>query len=287
MTKTLPSLPTMTPRSYLYVPGDQADVLAKATGRGADALIVDLEDAVRPDRKTFARRTLVTWLHAIQREPPTCEIWIRLNSNPDWRGEDLETLAEAPSPKGLVIAKTENRETLEHITDALPPNVRLQPLVETSRGVLGLDEIALAHGIDRIQLGEADLTADLGMDPEAADDFLSPIRLGIILASSAARIESPVAPVSTNLTDLDRLEASTMRLKKMGFGARAIIHPAQIAVVNRVFTPTPSELDQARRLLDEAAAAAEEGRGVFVDSTGNMVDEAVLKSARRTVARAP
>jgi citrate lyase subunit beta/citryl-CoA lyase len=189
------------PRSYLYVPGDRPDMLAKATGLGSDALIVDLEDAVTPDRKGAARETTVAWLEGMN-EPPTCEVWVRINANPQARSEDLRALSEPSGIAGIVVAKADP-ETIDYLAGYLPTSIRLQPLVETAGGVLRLREIATGARVERLQLGEADLSADLGVDFAAADEILSPIRLQVVVASSAVGVESPVAPVSTEIRDLD------------------------------------------------------------------------------------
>lgn len=276
----------MIARSYLYVPADRPQVLAKASTRGADAVIADLEDAVRPGRKGFARETVVSWLRSLAGARWVREVWVRLNAEPEMLADDLAALATAPPPTGVVIAKTEGAEVLERLDAQLPPPVQFQPLVETARGVLTLADIASGPRVSRIQLGEVDLTADLGMDPEVADEHLGAIRLQVVTASAAARLDPAVAPVSTDLDDLARFQSGTLALRQMGFGGRATIHPSQVEVVNAVFIPTPDEVKRAHTLLAAAERATREGVSVFVDGSGRMVDEAVLRSARRILARA-
>jgi citrate lyase subunit beta/citryl-CoA lyase len=104
------------------------------------------------------------------------------------------------------------------------------------------------------------------------------VRMQIVLASAAAGLEPPIGPVSTDFTDLDALRESTWTLKRMGFGARAAIHPAQVGVINEMFTPTSEEVEEARRLLARFEAG---GRGATTDDDGRMIDEAFVRSARR------
>jgi citrate lyase subunit beta/citryl-CoA lyase len=135
--------------------------------------------------------------------------------------------------------------------------------------------------VSHLALGEADLCADLRVVP--TDDVMRPLRMQAVVASAAAGIDQPTAPVSTDFEDLDALRTSTIALRDAGFGARAAIHPAQVAVINEVFTPTDNEVAVARDVLARFEAAS---GGVTVDADGRMLDEAVVRSARRVLARA-
>lgn len=282
-------------RSHLYVPGDRADVLAKATSRGADALIIDLEDAVAPSAKPAAREVVAAFL----REQPAAgtggpELWVRVNPGPAALG-DLRVVM-APALTGVCLAKTETHADVEAVAalldqleerhDLAPGTITVAPLLESAAAVLGVREIAAAPRVSRLQVGEADLCAELGVQLGADERELLWVRSQVVLASAAAGIEPPVGPVSTNFRDLDALRESTLSLRRMGYRSRACIHPAQIAVVNEVFTPTVEELGRARELVERYDAAIRAGDGVFTDATGQMVDVAVVRAARRTVAAA-
>ena len=282
-------------RSHLYVPGDRADVLAKATSRGADALIIDLEDAVAPSAKATAREVVVAFL----REQPAAwttapELWVRVNPGPAAL-VDLRAVM-APALTGVCLAKTESRADVEAVAalldelekrhDLAPGTIAVAPLLESAAAVLGVQQIAAAPRVSRLQVGEADLSAELGVQLGADERELLWVRSQVVLASAAAGIEPPVGPVSTNFRDLDALRESTLSLRRMGYRSRACIHPAQIAVVNEVFTPDVEELQRARELIERYDTAARAGDGVFTDSTGQMVDVAVIRTARRTIAAA-
>lgn len=282
-----------TPRSYLYVPGNAPDRLAKALDRGADALIVDLEDAVPPGGKEQARTDVAAW---VRDTAPTArsEIWVRVN--PGERGLADAAAVVAPGLRGVVAAKAGSSEDLraldavlhhaESSTGCEPGAVAVVPLVETAPAVLDL--AGLAHGprVRRLQLGEADLAADLGISPGPDQLELLYVRSSLVLVSAACGLDPPVAPVSTDFRDLDRLRRSTEALARLGFVGRACIHPAQVAVVNEVFIPDPAELDRARRLIADFEVAVAAGSGVLLDDRGRMVDEAVVRQARRLVALA-
>jgi citrate lyase subunit beta/citryl-CoA lyase len=279
----------MIARSYLYVPADQPDKLAKARDRGADALVLDLEDAVASQRKGTARDAAGAFLA----EPPSGpELWVRVNS--DQLAEDIRAVA-SPAVRGLWVPKAEPDllgEVDLLLGDAereigLPPgSIKVVALIETARGVLAAPAVAASERVFRLGLGEADLCGELGLQPGAARVELAPIRSQVVVASAAARIAPPVGPVETAVRDLDRLRDSTLALLRQGFRARSAIHPGQLATINGVFTPSAQELAAARAVLEWLAAAERRGSGVAVDDQGRMIDRAVVRLAQEVVERA-
>lgn len=275
--------PVRLARSALYVPGDAPDKLRGALERGADELIVDLEDAVRPDRKELARDIVATWLEG----SPTTDVGIWVRVNPGTAGlADIRAIAESDELIGVVLAKAETVADVvaaSAVLDELGSSARLVPLLESAAAVLRAAEIAAAPRVHRLQVGEADLRADLGVTLGPDERELLWVRSQIVAASAAAGIAPPIAPVSTDFRDLEALRASTEALARLGFVGRACIHPAQVAVVNEVFTPTAAAVAQAEEILAALAAA---GSGVAVDARGRMLDEAVARQARLVLARA-
>jgi citrate lyase subunit beta / citryl-CoA lyase len=281
------------PRSYLYVPGDQPHKLERATRSGADAVIADLEDAVAPSAKTAARNTLADWLATLT-DTNRPEIWVRVNASP-LMAEDV-SIVIGPPLAGLCLPKVGRLEQILSLDDLVtageqrggftPGSIRVLPLLESAAGILSAQAIAKAPRVTQVGLGELDLCGELGIEPSPDEPELLPIRLHVVLASAAARLEAPVAPVSTDYRDLDALRRSTQALERLGFGSRWAIHPAQVPIINEVFTPTAGEVSAAQRLIEQHEAALAAGRGVFVDDHGRMADEAVVRSARRILARA-
>jgi citrate lyase subunit beta / citryl-CoA lyase len=277
-------------RSHLYVPGDREDLLRKAASRGADALILDLEDAVVPAAKNRARELVAAFL----RDPPAPDgpaLWVRVNPGTESLA-DLEAVV-APSLAGVCLAKAETASDVRAVAERLAElerqrgidsgAVAIAALLESAGAVDRIDEIATAPRIRRLQLGEADLVADLGIEPASDERELLWVRSRAVFASAAAGIDPPVAPVSTNFRDVEAFRLSTSALKRLGYRGRACIHPAQIAVVNDVFTPSADEVSRAREIVDGYAAALAAGDGVFVDAAGRMVDLAVVRAARRVL----
>lgn len=266
-------------RSALYVPGDAPDKLAKVLDRGADEVIVDLEDAVPAGRKDEAREIVRVWLHDL---PVLAEVgvWVRVNAGA-LREPDVRAMAGAPALSGFVVAKTETPEELVAL-DALLASVgsvaRVVPLLESASAVLRAGEIARAPRVRRLQVGEADLRADLGVTTGPDERELLLTRSHVVLASAAAGIAPPMAAVSTEFRDLSSYRSSTEALARLGFLGRACIHPAQVEVANEVFTPTPEQVAEALDLLARFEGGA---TAVGVDAEGRFVDEAVLRQARR------
>ena len=267
----------MTARSYLYVPADRPEKLEKAAARGADALILDLEDSVALEEKPNARRLAKEWIETADR---TVETWVRTNAG-DLLAEDLQEILPA-GPDGILLSKVSSAEEVDHARSLAGKDVRLAALIETAAGVLNAREIA-ASGVERLAIGEADLSAELGIMLSDDGREVNSIRMQIVLVSAAAGIDAPVGPVSTDFRDLDALRTSTEALKRVGFSSRAAIHPAQVSVINEVFMPSHEEVAAARRII---ARFEEAGGAACVDDSGRMVDEAVVRSARRTLSTA-
>ena len=263
------------PRSYLYVPGDRPDRLAKAFDRAGDALIADLEDAVPADRKQLALDAVVDWLAQLPADGP--EVWVRVGAGPR-TADELTAIAGATRLTGVILAKAE-LAGVDAAAARLPDAVAIGALVETAPALLQLAELAAHPRVRQLGLGEADLAAELGIAPDEPA-VLGPVRAQAVIASAAAGIAAPTGPVFLDVRDLDGLRSSTVALRRAGFGARSAIHPDQVPVIESVFTPTTEEVERARRVVAAWDAA---GGGVAVDERGRMVDEAVVRLARRTV----
>ena len=276
----VPNLPI---RSYLYVPGSDPRRIEKALASEADTVILDLEDAVAPNRKEEARTTVAEVLRSEQEKP----VFVRINA-PDsvLAEEDVEAVA-GPRLAGLRLPKTESPESVRRVAqwlDKLGCEAGLQCLIESALGLEFAFEIARAHEkVVGMSLGEADLAADLGVRGDAG---LLYARSRLVAATRAAGLPGPVQSVYTNVRDVEGLRRSTMEGKNMGFVGRSAIHPAQIEVINEVFTPTEEEVAEAKDLLARLEESTGTGTGAFALEDGRFVDEAVVGSARLTLALA-
>lgn len=267
------------PLTWLYVPGDRPHVVAKALVCGADVVVVDLEDAIAPDRKEYARAATVELLT----EPQPVRVHVRVNgSQGPWAAADLRAVAGLPGVSGVRLPKVTSAG--EVVRAATCTGHRLFALLETALGIEHAHAIATAHPALRgISLGEADLRADLGVHGDAGLDWC---RSRVVVAARAAGLGPPPQSVHPDIRDLDGLAASCAHGRALGFLGRAAIHPRQLPIIERAYLPTEAELEQAETIVK--AATAERGAQALPD--GRFIDAAVVAAARRTlslVARKP
>ncbi len=274
------------PRSYLYVPADRPARLDGARSRGADALIVDLEDGVAFPDKDRARTEAADWFGRQDTLGP--QLWVRVNAEAPEK--DIRAVV-SPALLGVVVPKADPESLVlidQLLTQAeqsigLPAGqLRVLPLIESARGLLLALDVARSPRVDRLGLGEVDLAAELGMAPGPDRAEMAPLRLQVVVASVAAGIGRPVAPTSTDFRDLGAFRVSAQVLLRMGFRGRTAIHPAQLPVIHEVFTPNEDEILAAEDLVSRFETAR---AGVVTDAAGKMVDRAVVRSAREILGR--
>lgn len=261
-------------RSWLYVPGDRPDRVAKALASAADAVVVDLEDAVSPDRKDLARQTVLGLV--AQTDPSALErVWVRVNTpTGPWGEADLEAVSGLPLA-GLRLPRAADPDEVRQVAERT--GLPLQLIVETAAGLARSIDLAGAHAlVAGIGLGESDLGADLRVTDDTGLDWA---RGQIVVAARAAGLPSPVQSVWTNVRDLEGLRTSSMRGRALGFLGRSVVHPAQIASVHEVYTPTAEEVASARSILAAATAARERGEVALLDEAGRFIDPAVVDRA--------
>ena len=260
----------MSPRSYLFVPGNRAERFEKARAAGADAVILDLEDAVQPSQKPAARDAVLAHAHASR------PAFVRINSaDTPWFADDIAALAAHPGVAGIVLPKAETREQVDAVLARAHAGLTVLPIVETARGFAGLDALAAAPRVERIVFGTLDFQIDLNIEGDGEELLM--FRSQIVLASRLAGIAAPVDGVSTVIDDPAAIEADARRARRLGFGAKLCIHPKQIDAVHRAYAWSDADEAGAARL--HAAVAQSGGAAVAVD--GKMVDMPVILKARR------
>ncbi|MCA1186937.1 CoA ester lyase [Saccharopolyspora sp. 6T] len=252
-------------RSWLYVPAHREDLIDKALGGAADAVVLDLEDAVPPAAKDRARTCAAA--RASERT------WVRINgSGTPWAEADAAALAWSGAA-GLRVPKAEDPAAVAALAERT--GLPLHLLVESARGLERAFELATCHPlVAGISPGETDLAADLRIRDRAE---LGWARARIVTANRAAGLPSPIASVWTDLADTAGLAADSAALRDAGFFGRSVIHPGQIAPVHQAFTPGEDEVARARSLLASVGAA---GAAAWVDADGRFVDPAVVAGAR-------
>jgi citrate lyase subunit beta/citryl-CoA lyase len=278
------------PRSFLYVPATKPDLFDKAAAGPADAIVLDLEDAVPLSEKDAARERVRAWLReGATAAGRTQQTWVRVNA--DSIEADLEAVV-GQTLSGIFLAKcrvevlAEATEALGRLESArrLDEQVRVVGLVESAGAVLELPEMARAPRLTTLGIGEADLLADLRVTRSPATTAtVDALRAQVVLHCAAAGRQPPVAPTSTDFRDLDRFAETTRDLHDVGFRSRTAVHPGQVPVINEVFSPSADAIAAARDVVDRFETA---GSGVTVDAAGRLIDAAVVRTARETLERA-
>ncbi|WP_415950925.1 HpcH/HpaI aldolase/citrate lyase family protein [Streptomyces sp. KLOTTS4A1] len=264
---------TSFPLTWLYVPGDRPERVAKALAAGADVVIVDLEDAVGPDRKSYARAATTELL--AERHPVPVHVRVNALDSPLSR-LDIQALSGRPGLSGLRLPKVTDPAQITEVAE-LADAPSLHALLESALGIEQAYPIATAHPCLRgLSLGESDLRADLAVP---GDEGLDWARSRVICAARAAQLPPPAQSVHTDLHDLDGLAASCARGRALGFLGRAAIHPRQLPVIEAAYLPTPEEITAAHEIVQ--AARTHEGALALPD--GRFVDAAVVATAQRTL----
>ncbi len=269
---------TLPARSYLFVPGNRPERFDKALSSGADAVIVDLEDAVAPDDKGQARAALAGWLSAAH------PVVVRINAaGTRWFDDDLKLCAH-PGVAAVMLPKTERVEDVAAVVRALDTVAQPAGNGGGERTVLALIEsaagfanaLALAHAprVARIAFGTIDFQLDLGMD--GGHEELLWFRSQLVLASRLAQLAAPIDGVTAAIDDPVAIEHDTALARRIGFGGKLCIHPRQVGAVNRGFAPSDGQLAWARHIVAAAGAAG----GAAVAVGGEMVDRPVLLRAQ-------
>ena len=271
------------PRSWLFTPGDRPDRFATARGSGADAMILDWEDAVTAAKKDTARSEVLRWLRQENRGP---NVWVRINDRHSrYWGEDLKALAAvggAPGLAGIVLSKVDSHDDIEDTTGRLGNSgLPIVALIESALGLENATSIAACPSVTALALGSADMRLDAGLGDDLHGWIYPCSRL--VFASRAAGLRPPIDGPEMRLDDTDTVRSSALRARGFGFGAKLCLHPSQVPVVNDSFGPDAQTRSRAKRVI--TAAQSSHGAAVRVD--GEMVDRPRLALAHQILARGP
>lgn len=280
-------------RSMLFSPGDRLDMLEKAGRSGTDAVIVDLEDAVSVDRKPEARNNLFRLP-----ESPV-PYYVRTNgadARQFW--EDIQAAGRS-EVVGLILPKAESPTVisqmdgaltvLEHSSGKAVGSLGIIPLIESAIGVRLTYDIARAsRRVECVMFGggeQGDLVADLGVEWTPEGTGLMQARSQVLLNARAAGVPYPMEAVFMDFRNLEALRVECKLARTLGYVGKVAIHPAQVPVINEIFTPAPDVVEYQRKVLRAFEEAEAEGKAsIAVD--GKMVDYAVARVARSIIARA-
>jgi citrate lyase subunit beta / citryl-CoA lyase len=286
-------------RSLLFVPGDDERKLAKGLASGADALLIDLEDSVSASRKADARRIAASFIALNRKAAVRPRLYVRVNAMPTGlAGDDLDAVMTA-APDGVMQPKCQSGDDVKLMSSMLAVREAENDLpdggtaiiaiaTETARSLFHMGSyVGASRRLVGLTWGGEDLSADVGAEANRLADgaYTDPYRLArslCLFAASAAQTRA-IDSVYTNFRDMDGLRVEAEAARRDGFGAKMAIHPAQVAIINDVFTPTAAMIERARRIV--AVFAENPALGV-VGMDGEMLDMPHLRRAERILAQA-
>lgn len=282
-------------RTFLFAPGDHPRRAEKVMQVGADAAILDLEDAVAISAKVAARDAV----NAQLQRPRNCRGYVRVNAfDTQWCFGDIQAVVR-PRLDGIVLPKLEEPGQLTAVDwmigaleaeRGLPAGgIDVMPIVETARGLVALRDLARAAAalpsrrVRRMAFGAGDYTTDLGITWTLGEEELAPARSEFVVASRAAGLEPPIDTVFIELRETEAFAASCTRGVVLGFQGRMCIHPDQVAVANAAYSPPAAEVERARKIV--AAFAEAEAKGLAsIQVDGRFVDYPIVQRAERILA---
>jgi len=278
-------------RSALFVPGNRPEMIDKAINTAADTIIIDLEDAVPLDKKSEARR------HARQNVKGQSKrlIIVRVNGiETDFFEADLDDVV-SEDLWCLMIPKVEDPGGAQKLAKALEEQekkkgfeqgaVKIIPVIETARGVQNISAIlgdsSISYRLHTCAFGAADFTLDMGIEMTLSGAELLYPRSRIAVACRAAGLEPPLdSPYMIDIKDVGGLESDALRAKQLGFQGKLCVHPLQVEVCNRVFTPTPEEINYAEKVIRAFEVTKTKGVGTL-QLEGKFIDKPIVEKARR------
>ncbi len=271
-------------RSLLFAPAVRPDLLRKMPRTGADAIVIDLEDATPPDAKDIGRVEMRSAVADLAGQLP---ILVRVNDDTTpWHDDDLDSLP-TEGLAGIVVPKIETIAGLDSLAARLNERGLDMPViggVETALGVADARPLLAHDVVSAAYFGAEDFIADLGGVRTASNDEVAYARAQVALAGRLADV-TVIDQIVADFTDDDRCRRECLQARAMGYGGKLCIHPSQVAIANEAFLPSSEEIDRARRLLEAYDDAKAQGVA-SVAFEGQMVDEPVARQARRVLAQA-
>jgi len=285
-------------RTFLFAPGNHPRKVEKVFDLHADAVILDLEDAVANNEKIASRAPVLAALQSshARRGSSGSLGYVRVNAfDTEFCFADLQQMV-AVGVDGIFLPKIEDGRQLfaaawmiselERERGIAARSIDLVPIVETARGLRAIDEICTADTrVQRVAFGAGDYTTDLNMDWSSDESEFEHARAAIAVASRAAGLEPPIDTVWIEIKDQAGFERSCERARKLGYQGKMCIYPPQVEIANRAFSPTPEQLRHARMIVEAFDKAEREG-SASIQIDGHFVDYPIVEKARRVVALA-
>lgn len=258
-------------RSYLFVPGDRPDRFDSALKSGADAVIIDLEDAVATEHKISARH----FVNVFAQDKSAVYVRVNAHGTPWFEGD--ARLAGLPGVAGIVLPKAESSQDVAALIRAAGQETSVFPMIESAKGLSNALEIARAPHARQLMFGTLDFMVDMQMD--VGNEDLNIFRAELTKISRVAGIDGPIDGVTVSAHDELKLERDARNGRRFGFSGKLCIHPKQVAKVNECYSPSEQDLTWAQRVLD----AAHKSNGAAIMLDGSMVDKPIVLRAERIV----
>lgn len=288
---------TVVPRTYLYVPADLPDVVAKAIASQAEVVVLDLEDGLRHGDRNAARSLLAFFLDSVGGRTELPELHARCGRDGDgWSAKDL-TVAVHPRIRGIRLAKAEDPGAVAQLDDQLASleaaagmpvrSVAVYPIIETPVAVVRSLDLASAPRVRALCLGAADLSHSLGVDrvvEAGAIDPLQHVRGLLVLNSRAAGILGPIDSVCLEVRNPELVKFEAQRARALGFSGKSVTHPRQLEAVVEAFRPTNQEVAAAQAVIEAWRDATARGHTTTI-ADGTFVDAPIVARARQVLAQ--
>jgi citrate lyase subunit beta / citryl-CoA lyase len=285
-------------RSALFVPAHREDYVAKADARGADAVILDLEDSVAEDARDRAVEVASRWI-ANRSDLHSPVVIVRINPLSKGRMQSEIMQLVSPNLTAIQIPKVDSLQDIRTVSEFLGyaegvrgldyGRIRIWPLIESAAAVKRSAKLARSSTRIAFMGGGAaeggDLAASVGFRWSASMQETHPLRAKVLLDARAAGVPNPMSGIFVDIDDLDGLRRFAVQNRDLGYEGMMVIHPSHVEVVNQVFGPTEDELEEAKEIVAAVKSAARQGDGA-ITVRGKMVDEAHAKTARMLLARA-
>jgi len=279
-------------RAILYMPGDNWKMITKSITLGVDSICMDMEDGAAINKKAEARETIAKALQEL--DFGSSEKLARINSvGSGWEKDDIEAVLPY-QPDGIVIPKVESVEQIEWASKIIESaelkngwkvnSIRILIGIETAKGILNLKEIASHPRLDAMIFGGEDFAASIGAKRTKEAIELLYARQAVIVACAANDLQA-IDIVTIDYKDEENLKRESEFGARLGFSGKQIIHPIQVSIVQKAFTPSEEEIAYAKRIVETFEASQKEGKGAY-SLDGKMIDMPLLKHAQKVLARA-
>jgi citrate lyase subunit beta/citryl-CoA lyase len=261
--------------TWLFVPGDRPERFTKALASGAGMVVIDLEDAVAADGKEAARECVRAAL--ADGHMRAC---VRINApDTEWFDKDCQMLGQ-PGVAAVMLPKADSAAAVARVRAACAGGTGIVPLIETAAGLAAAADIARCPGVLQLAFGSVDFQLDMGIEGDGMELLFA--RSQLVLASRLAGIAAPIDGVTLSVTDVAQVRADALQARRLGFGGKLCIHPAQVVAVHEAFSPDAKALAWARGVL-EAVSSTSSGALTY---EGKLIDKPVITRARALLDRA-